>query len=181
MKANRKVKGAQVYFDNSLKKQLLELYKNMELTSKEVIEVMKSTTLGSAHAIQSEINGVLKKHKATGETISHAIKPEVKFEKLTYSMSVSADVGVRLSENLDDAKKGNGGYGALLIDYGTPKGTKKGSKRGPYKKDSPKTPETNAEATPNAIKNAIRRGRTKAEKVGVEAYTKAVQRRLGKK
>ena len=179
--ARRKIKGATVYFDYSLKQQLLELLKNMELTEEEVIEVMKSTTLASANAIQSEINSILKKHNATGETISHAIKPEAKVEKIGDSIIVSADVGVRLSENLNDMKKGDGGYGALLIDYGTPKGTKRGSKRGTYKKDSPKTPKTNAQATPRAITNAIRRGRTKAEKTAVEAYTKAVERRLGKK
>ena len=177
----RKIKGATVYFDNSLQQQLTGLLKQMELTEEEVIQVMKSTVNASAHELQGEINAILKKHDLTGETIQHAIKPEAKLTKTGETLIVSANVGVTLSENLQDMKEGNGGYGALLIDYGTPKGPKRGSKRGNYRKNGEKQPKKkNVKAKPRELTNAIRRGRKKAEKAGQEAYQKAVQRRLGK-
>lgn len=167
-------KGASVTFDKALYLQLKELVDNMELAADEANEVMKEVLQENADIIQGEINKVLEAHKDTGETLEHAIKPQVEAKQSRGHAIYSVDVGVRLSGNLEDMKHGNGGYASLLLDYGTPrKRVQKNPKRS-YKHH------VKEKVQHRFIGAAVRRGRKRCEKEGQEAFRRILERRLGK-
>lgn len=170
----RKHKGATVYLDQGVKSQLKQLYENMELSFNEVKDVMQEVVQESADTIQDEINAVLDKHDLTGETRRHAITPVAEWQQVGSSLFVKADVGIKLSGNMQDMKEGNGGYASLLLDYGTPKKRVQKNKKRKYKKA------LSEPVRPKVITASIRRGRKKAESQVQDAYEKALMRRLDK-
>lgn len=156
--AKRKYKGATVYLnDGFIKYQIQSLVDRMELAEEDATKAITKIVQKNADIIQNEINEELERHKLTGETLEHAIKPQAKVEEIGTSKVISANVGVTLSENLEDMKHGNGGYASLMLDYGTPK--KRGQKNPKRKyKHHPAEPVQH-----RFIGSAVRRGRKKAE------------------
>ena len=175
MAKSRKSKGTSVnLIGKGITDQLWALYKEMEITREEANNVMKTVIQKHANIIQNEINSVLEQHIETGETIEHAIIPKVEVKEMKDGYLAYADVGVTLSENLDDMKHGNGGYGALLLDYGTPKKRIQNNKKRKYKRD-PTIP-----VKPRFIGNAVRRGQKRCREEGQEIYEKILKEHLGK-
>lgn len=170
----RRHKGTSVTFDRSLYLQLKDLVDNMELASEDANAVMQEVLQNNANIIQGEINKVLEQHVKTGETMKHAIDPKVEVKNVKGHQIYSVDVGITLTENLDDMKHGNGGYASLLLDYGTPKKRVQKNPKRKYK-HSPAEPVQH-----RFIGSAIRRGRKRCEKEGQEAFQRILQRRLGK-
>lgn len=170
----RKHKGMTVYMDQSVQRQLKQMVANMELTEKEATDVLKETLQSNANMIQNEINSELEKHVLTGETIQHAIIPEVQTTEMQSGAVVGfVDVGIKLSGNLQDMKRGNGGYASLLLDYGTPKKRAQKNPKRKYKK-APSEP-----VQRRFIGNAIRRGRKRWEQESQAEFERIVAKRLG--
>lgn len=154
--AIRKSKGIKVEVPQGIKEQLKVLYDNLELTYDEVKSVMLEVVQAGADEIQSDINKVLDKHIKTGVTREHAIKPDAKLQAIGNMAVISANAGIEFSGNLQDMKHGDGGYAALLLDYGTPK---KRVQKNPKRKYKHSIEEP---VRPREITACIRRGRKRA-------------------
>lgn len=173
--AKRSHKGMTVNFDRAIHAQLAQMVNNMKITAKEADAVLKKTLQSNANMIQNEINSELEKHVLTGETIQHAIIPKVEVKKISNVGAIAfVDVGVKLSGNLQDMKKGNGGYASLLLDYGTPKKRAQKNPKRKYKK-APTEP-----VQRRFIGSAIRRGRKRWEQESQQEFERIVKERLGK-
>ena len=155
-----KRKGTSIQMSDGMKAQLNALYKNMEMARDEAIKSAKEIVGAGAYAIQNEINSTLEQHIDTGETIKHAIVPKVEVVDISSGgkaqLKVYADVGISYTENLQDKRKGEGGWGAILLDYGTPKQRVQKNPRRKYKRPATKP------IRPRVLTAAIRRGRKRA-------------------
>lgn len=170
----KKHKGMTVNFDRAIHAQLTGMVKNMEITAKEANAILRDTLQSNANIIQNEINSELEKHVLTGETIQHAIIPKVETKQLSSGGIVGfVNVGVSLSGNLEEMKKGEGGYASLLLDYGTPKKRAQKNPKRKYKK-APSEP-----VQRRFIGSAIRRGRKRWEQESQAEFERIVKKRLG--
>lgn len=167
----RKFKGVKVEVPQGIKEQLKALYDNLELTYDEVKNTMLDVVQAGADEIQNDINAVLDRHIKTHETREHAIKPEAKLTAIGKQAVISANAGIELTGNMQDMKEGNGGYAALLLDYGTPKKrTQKNPKRN-YKRS------LNEPVRPREISACIRRGRKRATEAMINECDKILKER----
>lgn len=167
----KRFKGIEVSQPVAVKNQLRELYENMQMTYDEVKETMLDVVQAGADSIQADINEVLNRHELTGETRQHAIVPKAEVTAIGHYAYIHADAGVDLSGNLQDMKKGNGGYAALLLDYGRPKKRVQKNEKRKYKHSLAEP------VRPREISACIRRGRKKAETAMIAECDKILKSR----
>ena len=167
----RKFKGVKVEVPQGVKDQLKALYDNLELTYDEVKNTMLDVVQAGADEIQNDINAVLDRHIRTHETREHAIAPQAKLTAVGKQAIISANAGVDLSGNLQDMKEGNGGYAALLLDYGTPK---KRVQKNPKRKYKHAISEP---VRPRELSAVIRKGRKKATEAMINECDKILKER----
>lgn len=172
-----KRRGAQIQMSEGIKAQLNSLYQNMGLARKEAIESAKEIVAAGAYAIQNEINSTLEDHIDTGETITHAIVPKVEVVDISSGgkaqLKVYADAGVTYTENLQDKRHGEGGWAAVLLDYGTPKQRQQNNPRRKYKRPATKP------VRPRVITAAIRRGRKRSEQAMEKKWAEISRKYFG--
>lgn len=169
-----KRKGMTAEINVNLRYQLHQLARRLEWTEKETNEVLTKTLQSNANMIQNEINSALEKHILTGETIKYAIVPKVEQVSVDWSRFwARVNVGVELSGNLEDMRKGDGGYASLLLDYGTPKKRVQKNPKRQYKHALTEP------VQPRVIGSAIRRGRRRWEEEAQKEYERIIKEKLG--